>query len=279
MNLGIGGELGYRLLRRLWPAPVHNLSGIAYANKDKVEMTLGPDVYRELRGKTVVDFGCGEGAEAVRIAQRGAAKVIGVDILEKSLEKARENASNAGVSDRCEFATSTREQCDVVISLDSFEHFEDPGAILNTMRELLKPDGYVWASFGPTWYHPYGGHVFSPFPWAHLIFSEATLLRRRADIKGSKLAHFKDIPEGLGQISIRRFLRVVEESGYDLISFEAVPIKMLRPFANRLTREFATSVVRCKLRPAPLPVKERVRRRAVEELVARSAEIPARRTH
>ena len=168
---------------------------------------------------------------------------------EKSLAVAREHAARAGVSDRCEFTRSTDEKCDVVISLDSFEHFDDPVAILGIMRDLLKPGGYVWASFGPTWYHPYGGHVFSPFPWAHLIFTENVLVRRRADIKLNKVARFKDVPEGLAQLSIRRFRQVVDESGFEFISFEAVPIRKLRYFANWLTREFTTSVVRCKLKP------------------------------
>jgi SAM-dependent methyltransferase len=246
----VGGELGYRLLRALWPRPTHNLSGIAYANKDKLQVVFGNDVYQELQGKVVLDFGCGEGLEAIRIAQNGAARVIGVDMLEKSLATARENARKSGVYDRCEFVNSTDEKCDVIISLDSFEHFEDTAAILRIMRDLLKSNGYVWASFGPTWYHPYGGHVFSPFPWAHLIFTENVLLRRRNEIKGGTISRFKDVTEGLAQLSIRRFLQVVEESGFDLVSFEAVPIRKLRYFSNRLTREFTTSVVRCKLTPS-----------------------------
>ncbi len=245
----LGGELGYRLLRALWPAPVYNLSGKAYADKDKLQVVLGADVYKELEGKVVVDFGCGEGLESVRIAQNGAARVIGVDMQEKSLTTARENATRAGVGDRCQFTKSTDEKCDVVISLDSFEHFENPNAILGIMRDLLKPNGYVWASFGPTWYRPYGGHVFSPFPWAHLIFTENVLVRRRAEIKRNKVARFKDIPEGLAQLSIRRFLRVVDEADFRIISFEAVPIRKLRFFANLLTREFTTSVVRCRFKP------------------------------
>jgi SAM-dependent methyltransferase len=254
MTSALGGELGYRVLRALWPAPVDNLSGEFYADKDKLQIALGPEVYQELRGKVVIDFGCGKGHEAVRIAQNGAARVIGVDMLEKSLATARENAISSGVADRCEFATASSEKCDVVVSLDSFEHFDDPAAILEIMRGLLKPDGYVWASFGPTWYHPYGGHVFSPFPWAHLIFTEDALVRRRGEIKHNKVARFKDIPEGLAQLSISRFLRVVKEVGFEVVWFEAVPIRPLKWLANRMTREFTTSVVRCKLRPRQTPL-------------------------
>jgi SAM-dependent methyltransferase len=248
----LGGELGYRLLRALWSGPTDHLSGKAYANKDKLQLVLGLNVYEEFEGKIVVDFGCGEGLEAIRIAQNGAARVIGLDIQEQLLVRARENARKSSVCDRCEFTKSTDEKCDVVVSVDSFEHFDNPAAILGIMRNLLKPNGYVWASFGPTWYHPYGGHVFSPFPWAHLIFTENVLLRRRFDIKRNKVARFKDVPEGLAQLSIRRFQQVVDESGFDFISFEAVPIRKLRFFANPMTREFTTSVVRCKLKPRAL---------------------------
>ncbi len=51
------------------------------------------------------------------------------------------------------------------------------------MNTLLQPAGEVLVSFGPTWYHPLGGHLFSVFPWAHLIFSEKALIRWRSTFK------------------------------------------------------------------------------------------------
>ena len=45
------------------------------------------------------------------------------------------------------------------------------------MESYLAPGAKVIATFGPTWYHPLGGHLFSVFPWAHLIFTERALLR------------------------------------------------------------------------------------------------------
>ena len=245
----LGGEVGYKLLRNLWPAPINNLSGKAYSNKDKLQVLLGENIYEELRDKVVVDFGCGEGLEAVRIARNGALKVIGLDIQESLLRLARQHAERNGVGQKCEFAQSTIEKCDVVISLDSFEPFENPVGVLGVMRHLLKPGGYVWASFGPTWYHPYGGHMFSPFPWAHVLFTEQALVRRRSELKHDNIRGFHDVPEGLGQMTIRRFLRVVEEAGFEFLSFEPVPIRKLKLLANRLTREFTTAVVRCKIRP------------------------------
>jgi hypothetical protein len=115
------------------------------------------------------------------------------------------------------------------------------------MDTLLKPEGEVAASFGPTWHHPLGGHLFSVFPWAHLIFSEEALIRWRSGFKTDGATRFGEVAGGLNQITIRRFERIVKESPFQFASLELVPIRKLRWLHNRFTREFATAVVRCRL--------------------------------
>lgn len=165
----IGGSLGYHLLKKISKdGETGHMDGGAYANKSKLEALLGPDFWREIKDKVVVDFGCGLGSSSVEMARRGARKVVGVDIQEIFLAAARERAKRFGVNDRCAFATKTDERADVIVAMDSFEHFDNPESVLKTMAEMINPDGCVIASFGPTWYHPLGGHLFSVFPWAHL---------------------------------------------------------------------------------------------------------------
>lgn len=244
----IGGSLGYRLLKMIGKGgETGYMDGSAYANKSKLEALLGPDFWREIKDKVVVDFGCGSGSDSVEMAQRGARKVIGIDIQERFLAAARERAKRFGVSDRCAFATKADGRADVIVAIDSFEHFDDPEAVLKTMAEMIKPDGCVIASFGPTWYHPLGGHLFSVFPWAHLIFTEEALIRWRSDFKSDGAKRFREVEGGLNQMTIRRFERSVRESPFMFAQFEATPIRKLRPLANRLTWEFTTAVVRCKL--------------------------------
>jgi 2-polyprenyl-3-methyl-5-hydroxy-6-metoxy-1,4-benzoquinol methylase len=240
-------ELQYRLLKLLAPTEPTHMSGQAYANRSKLTVLLGSELLSELKGKVVIDFGCGDGLQAVEIAQHGAARVIGVDILENSLARARQHAASAGVSDKCIFVTRTEEKADAVVSLDAFEHFDDPAAILDLIYDLLKPSGFIVASFGPTWYHPYGGHLFSVFPWAHLVFGESALLRWRSDIRHDGAKRFREVEGGLNQMTIRRFERIVAASRFRLETIEAVPIRKLAPIHNSLTREFTTSLVRCKL--------------------------------
>ena len=52
----------------------------------------------------------------------------------------------------------------------------------------------------------------------------------------------------LNKMTVRRFEQLVAASPFTVEAFEAVPIRRMKRFHNRLTREFFTSVVRCKLR-------------------------------
>jgi SAM-dependent methyltransferase len=175
------------------------------------------------------------------------ARVIGIDIRPRAVEHARVNATRAGIADLCEFRLATDQQADAIVSIDSFEHFGDPQAVLKKMSELLKPKGTVFASFGPTWYHPLGGHLFSVFPWAHLLFSEAALIRWRADIRSDGATRFADVEGGLNRLTIRDFLDFVSESPFFVETLDLIPIKRLRVLHNRFTREFTTAIVRCKM--------------------------------
>src|SRR5260370_24395406 len=116
----------YKILRAAFPGEPTIMSGAAYEGKSKIRTLMGEDVLDQFKGKTVIDFGCGCGNEVVEIAGAGARMVIGLDIQPDSLETARRAATSAGLSDRCSFASRTEVKADIVVSLDSFEHFNDP---------------------------------------------------------------------------------------------------------------------------------------------------------
>lgn len=237
-NFGVG--LQYRTLKAFWPGEPTYMDGSAYVGVSKVHALLG-DLLGELAGKHVIDFGCGTGEASAEMAKT-ASFVTGVDIRESVLEVARRTAPA-----NCRFTMQPDEPADVIVSLDSFEHFADPAAILLRMAELLKPGGSVISSFGPTWYHPFGGHLFSVFPWAHLVFSEQALLRWRADLRADGARRFEDVEGGLNRMTIARFERLVEASPFRAEHLELAPIRGIGAVHNRLTREFWTALVRCKL--------------------------------
>jgi SAM-dependent methyltransferase len=241
-------DIQYRILKRISPgAPNYYCTGAVYQGKSKLETLMGPDFFADIAAKTIIDFGCGAGSEVVEMALKGAKRVIGIDIREEVLQIARQKAIHAGVQDVCVFASSTHEPADLVVSLDAFDHFDDPAGILSMMSSLLQPAGEVRVSFGPTWYHPLGGHLFSIFPWAHLVFSEKALIRWRSTFTKDGATRFGDTAGGLNQMTIGRFERLIADSPFQCDEIELVPIRRLRPFHNRITREFTTSIVRCRL--------------------------------
>jgi SAM-dependent methyltransferase len=240
-------NIQYRILKRISPGSPDCCSGSVYEGKSKLAILLGDEFLSRILGKTIVDFGCGEGVEAVEMAQKGARRVIGIDIREEVLQTAKQRALIAGVQSTCLFASSTKELAEIVVSIDAFEHFADPAGILHLMNMLLQPMGEVLISFGPTWYHPLGGHLFSVFPWAHLIFSEKALIRWRSTFKTDGATRFSEVAGGLNQMTIRKFEELIEDSAFSSPTLELVPIRNLRRFHCRLTREFTTAIVRCRL--------------------------------
>lgn len=249
----LGGRIGYRVLRTLFPPDKY------FSQKDRrysehvknqrlaLEQLFGPSVWDAVAGKVVIDFGCGDGRDSMEIARRGAKRVIGIDIRQNVLDRAAAAARNASLAERCIFGTKTDEMADLVFSINAFEHFADPGGILLRMASLLKPAGSVWVCFGPPWLHPRGGHGLAVFPWAHVIFSEESLMRWRSDYRTDKASRFKERADGLNQMTVARFVQLVESSPLRFEQLEVIPIRKLRVLYCRLTREFFTAFVRCRL--------------------------------
>ena len=86
------------------------------------------------------------------------------------------------------------------------------------------------------------------FPWAHLVFTEASLIRWRSGFKTDGARRFGEVAGGLNQMTIRRWEKLVEEAGFEFKSYELVPIRPARRLHNGWTREFLTAVVKAELK-------------------------------
>jgi len=245
----VGGHIGYLILKRVHGIP-KNKSDMTFVRDERnhgkmLKILFGENFPNEICNKTVIDFGCGLGYETVQMARWGAKKVIGIDIQDRFIESAKAYAKVQGVE--CEFAKSSGDQADIIISKDCFEHYSNPKTILANMYDILRPGGYLLISFGPPWYHPLGGHLFSVFPWSHIIFKEKTLIKWRADFRKDGARKFSDVEGGLNKMTIKRFVNLIQKSRFSIDLLETIPINKIRFFHNRLSREFTTSIIKCKL--------------------------------
>jgi SAM-dependent methyltransferase len=239
----VGGRLAAAILNRYKWHDIEAPPG--YEGSGKLEVLFGPAIWDHIADKIVLDFGCGHGLEVIEMARRGARHVFGLDIQEKHLMIARARQAAAGVSN-CTFVGRFDSKADIIVSIDSFEHFGHPDEVLREISRRLKPDGKVIVSFGPPWYHPKGGH-FPLFLWAHLLLTEKSLMEWRSRYKQDGATRFGEVAGGLNQMSIRKFERLVANSPLKFETLETVPIRAVRGLHCGLTREFFTSVVRSTL--------------------------------
>jgi 2-polyprenyl-3-methyl-5-hydroxy-6-metoxy-1,4-benzoquinol methylase len=102
-------------------------------------------VAERCRGLDVVDMACGEGYGTAVLAER-AARVTGVDANPDAHEHARLKYSRPGVRFVRDLVESYGEPCDAIVFLQTIEHLEDPGAVLDHFRALLRPGGTAYVS-------------------------------------------------------------------------------------------------------------------------------------
>ncbi|MFH0959656.1 MAG: class I SAM-dependent methyltransferase [Pseudomonadota bacterium] len=182
-----------------------------------------PDFDGMVRGKKIVDFGCGSGHHAVALAERGAQFVLGVDTNLNVLEDARRLAKTHGVEDRVSFTSSFRREdrkgFDVVLSINSMEHFARPEAVMDEMKALLGENGRILIKFEPPWFAPYGSHTyyFTKVPWVNIFFREKTVMAVRSRYRSDGATHYRDIEGGLNKMTVSRFERIAANCGMRMV--------------------------------------------------------------
>jgi SAM-dependent methyltransferase len=225
----------------------------------------------DFRGKSILDLGCGFGGTSIFLAQRGAKRVVGVDVDEERIVFARNKlqAEFSNLAQKIEFALPSelkKERFDLVVSQDCFEHYEHPAQVMRTMRSFLVDDGRVLIGFSPLWKSPYGGHIgyMTKVPWAHLLFPERIIMLERRRYRPRENARtFSEMRGGLNKMTYAKFLKTIRDSGYR-IEFLATNVSdsKLRPFVNFIQRlpfcfEYFTKNLYAIVRPDSVPGVER----------------------
>lgn len=111
----------------------------------KVELETIMRNIGDLRGKKILDIGCGSGRHALRIA-KFASEVVGIDISKKSIDLANQTATEMGihnfkgqVDDYSQPVQRT--YFDSALMVNVVHHIDDIGLVLGNARESLREDG------------------------------------------------------------------------------------------------------------------------------------------
>ena len=96
-------------------------------------------------GKRVVDMACGEGYGS-EVLSRGAASVVGVDANPEAHDHARLRYVRQNLRFERDLVETFSEPCDAVVFLQTIEHVQNPGEILEHFKAMLAPGGVAYVS-------------------------------------------------------------------------------------------------------------------------------------
>ena len=113
---------------------------------DLIEQPAMRKLLPELNGKIVLDLGCGYGHNCVDFVNRGANKVVGIDISEKMLAVAKEESAHSKIEYRNISMTDISnldEKFDFIYSSLAFHYVKDFDAFAKDMFSVLHAGGQL----------------------------------------------------------------------------------------------------------------------------------------
>jgi len=106
-------------------------------------------------GKYILDVGCGTGKLAYMIAKKGG-KVKGIDYSTTAIETALSKYNHPNLSyEKIDVSKKISGKYDVIISIGTLEHMDQPYTMLKKFKNHLKPKGKIIIT-SPNWTNPRG---------------------------------------------------------------------------------------------------------------------------
>lgn len=219
-------------------------------------------------GRDVLDLGSGFGGSAVWFERYGARLVVGVEIEEDKVSRAKEFAARAGsknvrfVLGQGEALPFLPDSFDLIVMYDVLEHVVSPRATIDECWRVLRPGGRLAAVF-PPYYDVLGGSHLHGYatrvPGLNLLFTTHQLrsacerLLTKQGIPYERYLREEPTDKLWNQngLTVSDFLRTVAASGFQ--------IQDLRLLGHRDPR---------------IHLEERPARRAVYRLLAGAAQVP-----
>jgi len=113
---------------------------------DLLEQPVMKELLPDLKGKTVLDIGCGYGHNCLDFVKRGASKVVGIDISEKMLDVAKKESANPDIEYKrmnMNEISSLNMKFDLVYSSLAIHYAEDFKKLTKDIFDLLKGGGIL----------------------------------------------------------------------------------------------------------------------------------------
>jgi SAM-dependent methyltransferase len=202
----------------------------------------------DLKGKKLLDIGCGWGGSTVAFQKRGCI-CEGFDLSNHQLNIAKKfdknNNINFFIDDICN-PKKVKGKFDIILLRDVMEYVKQPLKVLINAKALLKDNGILYITF-PPWYSPYGGNQHHPksitkfMPYVHLLPKTIffSLLRTKKGLMFKDQDFLEEIKRIRDcKISISKFESLVKKSRLKIkekklfISRPAFKIRMGLPIIN-----------------------------------------------
>lgn len=121
------------------------------------------EVLREVswKGKRVLDFGCGTGLFAYLAAKKGA-EVVAIDYSKEAIDLAKKTYTHPKLSFLQTDTKGVKGTFDVIVSLGTLEHLNNPYDKLVFFKKHLKPKGSLILTC-PNWSNPRGYMLMTLF--------------------------------------------------------------------------------------------------------------------
>ena len=198
-------------------------------------------IAERVRGLRAIDMACGEGYGSDVLA-RTAASVVGVDANPEAHEHARLRYVRPNLRFARELVEGFSEPADAVVFLQTIEHLQDPGAVLEHFRSLVGDSGTVFVSTPNVLTLAPKGASRSDNPWHVHEY-------RREEFERLCRAHFANVElYGLFHARKLRAHELALRLGWDQVHAR---LGLTRRFYDRFTPAIAASDF--ALRPAVGP--------------------------
>ncbi len=161
------------------------------------------EILKELnwKNKSVLDVGCGTGLFAHKVSKLGPKQVLGIDFSIEAIDIAKHTHNNHNLQYEVLDVKEIKSKYDVIVSLGTLEHMDDPLKTLKILKKHLTKNGKIIVT-SPNWTNP-RGYVLMTL-W-HLFNAPITL----ADLHYQTPVDFQNYAKKLG---MRLKWRTIDES-------------------------------------------------------------------